>query len=494
MNFKSLTCIVSILLFLLTMPVQLAAQESKVHHRHYTVTDLGTLGGPNSEFLLFQQVLNNRGTIVGGADTATPDLNYPNVNPLLGFPGYGSRPFIQHGFKWQKGVLTDLGALPGRNDSYANWVNAGGESVGESENGSIDPLTGFPEVVAVVWKDGRIINLGTLGGNESEAEAVNDNGQVVGFATNAIPDPFPFPFTFVTETLGTQTRAFLWEKGTMRDLGTLGGPDAAAFLVNDRGQVAGSSYTNSTTNPSTGFPTMDPFLWVPCDRHSWDGDECESDTENKTPTNGKMIDLGTLGGTFGFANDINNQSQVVGGSNLAGDLVLRPFLWDRGKLTDLGSLGGTFSVAQWINERGETIGVSTPPGNQAILGFLWRNGVLTSLGTVDGDLCSFPRYINSNAQIVGLSNNCQSSYLHAFLWEVGGPMVDLNTLIPPNAGVKLADAFNVNDRGDIVALGILPNGDQHAVILEPCNSDHPNLEGCDYDPVDSSAKAQSTPN
>lgn len=492
MNFKSSTCILATAFLVASIPVQLAAQESKVHHRHYSVTDLGTLGGPNSDFLLGQQVLNNRGTAVGGADTSTLDLNYPNVNPLLGFPGYGSRPFIQHGFEWRKGILADLGALPGRNNSYANWVNASGEAVGESENGSIDPLTGFPEVVAVAWKDGRIINLGTLGGYESEALAVNNNGQVVGFATNAIPDPFPFSFNFVTETLGTQTRAFLWEDGTMKDLGTLGGPDAAAFLVNDRGQVAGNSYTNSTTNPSTGFPTMDPFVWVPCDRQGSD-DECESDTESTPSKNGKMLDLGTLGGTFGFANDINNRGQIVGGSNLAGDVVLRPFLWDRGKLTDLGSFGGTFSFGAWINERGEIIGVSTPPGNQAILGFLWRNGVLANLGTVDGDSCSFPRYINSHGQIVGLSNDCQSSHLHAFLWEAGGPMVDLNTLIPPNAGVQLGDAYNVNDRGEIVALGVLPNGDQHAVLLTPCDSDHPGVEGCDYDPVDSSSNPKSTP-
>ncbi len=492
MNFKRSTCILATVFIAFVIPVRLAAQESNARHRHYAAIDLGTLGGPDSDFLLGQQVLNNHGTTVGGADTATLDRDYPNVSPLLGFPGYGIRPFIQHGFKWQNGVLADLGALPGNNSSYANWVSATGDTVGGSENGLLDPLTGFPEVVAVVWKDDRIVNLGTLGGNESEAEAINDKGEVVGFATNKIPDPFPFSFNFVTETLRTQTRAFLWKHGAMKDLGTLGGPDAIASVVNNRGEVIGNSYTNSITNPSTGFPTMDPFLWVPCDRDSRDSDECNAHIGSTTAENGKMIDLGTLGGTSGFANSINIQGQVVGGSNLAGDMELRPFLWDRGRLTDLGTLGGTFSFAGWINDGGEITGVSTPPGNNAILGFLWRRGVLTNLGTVNGDTCSFPRYINSHGQIVGLSNSCQGNMVHAFLWEGDGPMVDLNTLIPPNAGVQLGDAYNVNDRGEINAAGTLPDGDVHAVLLIPCDRDHPDVEGCDYDPVDSSTTTKTT--
>lgn len=144
-------------LIALTTPVWLVAQQSHTRYHHYAVIDLGTLGGPNSDFVfLGTQVLNNRGNAVGGADTSILDPNYPNVNPLMEFPGFGIRPFLRHGFKWQQGVLTDLGALPGNNNSDANWVNATGEIVGGSGNNSIDPLTGFPEVVAVAWKDGRI--------------------------------------------------------------------------------------------------------------------------------------------------------------------------------------------------------------------------------------------------------------------------------------------------------------------------------------------------
>jgi probable HAF family extracellular repeat protein len=457
-------CITTIaLLAVLAMPVQLAAQKKKDHnqHHHYKLIDLGTLGGPNSSVLFGLRVLDNRGTVVGGAETSTPNPNYPNCNPLLGYCFQGSSApyppaFIQHAFKWQKGALTDLGALPGTTNSYANWLNASGVAVGVSENGSIDPMTGFPEVDAVVWKHGQITNLGTFGGNESSAAALNNRGQVVGLTTNAIPDAF--------SGFGTQERAFLWENGTIQDLGTLGtGTDAAASFVNEGGQVAGGSFTNTTPNPTTGIPTLDPFLWE----------------------NGTLIDLGTLGGTFGVPSFLNNRGQVVGESNLAGDVISHPFLWTKpGPMQDLGTFGGSTGGASWINDAGEVIGSAFYPGDVMFHGFLWRHGVKTDLGTVDGDLCSFPRYINSKGQIVGLSNSCQGNILHAFLWENGGPIVDLNTWIPPNSAVQLADAVNISDGGDIVAIGILANGDVHGFLLIPCDEHHPGLEGCDYSMVD----------
>ena len=96
-------------------------------------------------------------------------------------------------------------------------------------------MSGLLETRAAFWKDNEITDLGTFGGRWSVPLTLNDEGEVVGFASNAIPDPLAL---FLG---GTQTRAFLWRDGVLLDLGTLGGDAAEALSVNHRGQVAGIS-------------------------------------------------------------------------------------------------------------------------------------------------------------------------------------------------------------------------------------------------------------
>lgn len=489
MNFKSSTCMIATTFLALAIPLQLPAQQDRDHrgkHHQYKLVDLGTFGGPSSYFNdgnpPLSRIVNNLGIAVGTADTAAADPYSPNCLTDC---------FVSHGFEWRNGTVTDLGALPGVNNSYALAINEHSLIVGVSENGIVDPLTGFPEINGVIWKDGAITNLGTFGGSQSFATGVNNHGQVVGAALNTIGDSFSPGFVGVPAT--TQAHAFLWQEGVMRDLGTLGGPDSAAFYVNERGQVAGQSLTNSIPNATTGFPTQDPFLWVPCDR---DRDDCGSEGESTTTKKGKMIDLGTLGGTFGFAAGLNNRGQVIGQSNLAGDATHHPFLWQEGKLTDLGTLGGNFGYASWLNDSGEVVGVASlavpcpgcGEGPQVYHAFFWRRGVMTDLGTLDK--CSLGNGINSKSQIVGSSGLCGIAK-HAFISEYGGPIIDLNSLVVGGSDLQLTEAIYINDRGEIAGKGIFSNGDTHAYVLIPCDSDHRDVEGCDYEPVDLDALAAS---
>ncbi len=98
-----------------------------------------------------------------------------------------------------------------------------------------------------------------------------------------------------------------------------------------------------------------------------------------------MMDLGTLGGTVGSPSALNIRGQVVGTSNLAGDLTYHPFLWERGVLKDLGTLGGNNGMAWWLNNAGEVVGRADLPGSQTHDAFLWKNGVMTDLGSLGFD-------------------------------------------------------------------------------------------------------------
>src|SRR5579862_4838570 len=369
MNFQTCTRVIALaLLTMLAMGVQLAAQDNQAHkHHHYKLIDIGTFPGLSiynrrvtsngSAVTEFQQILNEQGTLVGGADT-------PLVNPYGCFNPFNQSNlcYVQHAFVWQNGKLTDLGTLPGGSSSFAYFISDNGLITGGSENGAFDPNLGTPEYHAVLWTNGTMTDLGTLGGTSSLGAGVNDAGQVIGGAQNTIPDQYSF------FGLGTQTRAFLWQNGEIHDLGTLGGPDAFATYVNNNGQVTGPSDTSDIPNPNTGAPPQDPFLW------------------ERGKNGNKMKDLGNFGGAQVAVNGLNRTGEVTGWMTLAGEQMYHAFLWNGVKLVDLttfsGALGGDYALANSLNDAGAVVGQATFPGDQTEHAVLWQSGVTTDLGTL----------------------------------------------------------------------------------------------------------------
>jgi len=462
----------AIALLVLAVHSQLAAwgqsltTENRRLHHHYKLVDMGTFGGlqsyvPEGADIAAVRFLNSEGMLVGGADTSRSDP-FPDfcfVEDCL----------VAHAFQGKKSGKKDLGALPGGASSGATWITDNGLILGDSQNGETDPLIPrLPETHAVLWRHGHITDLGTLaGGYESMSMSVNSRAQAVGFGTNGVADPDSII------GLGYQTRAFFWQNGAMRDLGTLGsGTDAMAALINERGQVVGWSYTNSDPSDicaaNYNLPlTTGSFLWE----------------------DGKgMLDLGGLGGTCTIATDLNDRGQVVGQSWLTGDATQHAFRWDREHgLIDLGTLGGDFSSAQAINNTGQVVGGSYMAGNVQADAVLWKGSTMLDLGTVDTDACSYAFAINELAQVVGDSGDANCGSTRAFLWERGGSMVDLNALLSSDSGIYVTLASTINDQGEIGARGVLPNGDERAVLLIPCDEHHPGVEGCDYSLVDATA-------
>ena len=152
--------------------------------------------------------INNRGQVVGHSGLDIESL--------------------ERAFLWEKGVMTDLGYLFDR-ILAAVAINNRGQIVVSS----LHPLN---ETVDFVWEEGRRIPLGTLGGSYTDAVAINERGQVVG-SSHINPPWGPGP---------ANPHAFLWEDGVMTDLGTLSPifvSRSEALAINDRGQVVGWSET-----------------------------------------------------------------------------------------------------------------------------------------------------------------------------------------------------------------------------------------------------------
>jgi probable HAF family extracellular repeat protein len=402
----------------------------------YRLVDVGTFGGPNSQTNGTSKIMNNVGVVVGVADT---DQLCPHA------PG-----LVSPAFKWRNGVLTNLGFLPGGCVSFPQAVNERGTIVGVSDNDTIDPQTGLADAHPDIRKNGQIRDLGTFGGHYGLSSDVNSDDIVVGGAENEDPDPFDFGGAVILGLPSpTAWQAFAWSEGTLYNLGTLGGPDSFAFFINELNEINGVSFTSAIANSGSGIPTVEPFIWK----------------------NGHMRSLGTLGGTFGYVANITNHSEIVGYSDLTGDTVAHAYDWKPTQgMRDLGVLGGTFSQATWVNEAGEIVGGSTTNNNDAFHAVRWRRGKIEDLGTVADLPCSIAAQINSKGEIAGQSFDCADfSVGHATLWEPSGRGIDLNAFLPLASDLVLFETHFVNDRGEIVAVGVLPNGDQHIVVMVPCS-------------------------
>jgi probable HAF family extracellular repeat protein len=273
--------------------------------RDGVMTDLGTLGGVNSQ----EQwpVKDDRGLIIGDSEISTMD---PYNEDFCGFHANSGVPptgLICIGFLWQDGVMTALPTLGG-NNAQALGVNNRGQVVGFAEQNTQNQGCTLPQVLdiqAVIWgpKPGEIHTLAPLSGDVSAwAIGINDSGQVVGLSGNCVSPNFNGNGT-------SPQHGVVWRKGTVTNIGTLGGSFIFPWAINAKGQVVGQA-------SPPGDQTLHSFLWQ----------------------KGVMRDLGEIPGDFGsIAFGLNDQSDVVGGS-CDQNFNCRAYLWQDGVMTDVNSL------------------------------------------------------------------------------------------------------------------------------------------------------------
>ena len=263
--------------------------------------------------------------------------------------------------------------------------------------------TGTGAVHAVLYAGGVLSDLGGLGGNDSYATAINDAGAITG--------------SFVSAS-GEQ-HAFLYRNGSVLDLGT----GTSGYGINARGDVVGSKQTAGGLN---GF----------------------------VYSNGTLTELGNLGtGKHGFAASINDRGSVVGESATGthtDDTPVHPFLYRNGTLSDLGTLAGRdLNGAIGINNAGQIAGYSDG-ADGAMHAFLYQHGLMRDLGGFGGAILEI-HDLNEHGTMVGTAST-EEEGLIPFM-NIGGGLVDLNSLLDPALAWHIFSAYANNDLGQIVGYG-----------------------------------------
>ena len=331
--------------------IVLGCFSDAVAQQSYKITDLG-INNSKDNFSMAMG-LNNEGWTENMDGTVNPP-----ENSLFTTVARGRAVISIYGFNIDLGTLGKPGA-----NSWINWggINDFGEAVGQSETAELDPngedLCGFGThltCVPFLWRFGHMSALPTLGGNNGQASAINNRGEVVGYAENGPVDP-----TCPAGTTNNRiTLPALWERGSAEALPLVSNDvDGVAWGINDQGQAVG--YSGSCT------AAIHAVMW-------------------KDKTAFVLQDLGATGSNFGYA--INSRGQIAGQVGSADGTTFYAAVWQNGAdgaVTNIGVLPGDFAAfATGINSRGQVVGNNFDSSFNWSHGFIWQDGVMTDLNTL----------------------------------------------------------------------------------------------------------------
>ena len=286
-----------------------------------------------------------------------------------------------------------LGTLGGKNSSI-NWngINDSGEAVGMSETSVPDPngedictFGTHATCLPFIWQNGVMRALPRVGGRNGQASAINNNGQVVGYAENGLLDGTCTPGSTPNDRV---VLPVLWDTASGKDkahaLSLIGNDtDGVAFGINDKGQAVGYSGTCTSVNFAV--------LW-------------ENGTANPLPDFENP-------GAIAFA--INDHNQIVGQAVNSQGTTLAA-IWENNVVRSLGGLlpGDLASFATGINNKGDVVGSSFSDAGWS-RGLIWQNGKMTDLNTV------FPA--SSHLYVISASNINENGQIAGMALETTGP-------------------------------------------------------------------------
>ena len=320
-------------------------------------------------------------------------------------------------------TLVSLGSLGGET-SQALAINARGDVVGDSSRAD-GSTHGF------LWRNGKIADLGVLpGGDFSSARDVNQRGEITG----------------VSGIDGGERSAVVWRNGQIRALGTLpGGQVSIGLAINDGGTVVGVSQSSDGNRA---------FAWQ----------------------NGTMRDLGLLpGGSFSLARGINNRGVIVGQAD-AEDGTVHATRWTSGRIEDLGQIttssgAPAASIAYAIAPDGLTVGYGETDSGS--LGAVWTGPKPRPVAALTGYAVAQLLSVNSFRQAVGDATDSAENRQIAVIVDLRRvpkstpALFDLNTLVMNGAGWTIRSGADVNDSWAIVGTGLYAGGEERAILLRP---------------------------
>jgi probable HAF family extracellular repeat protein len=336
-----------------------------------------------------------------------------------------------------------------------------------NQNGFTGGSTSAPDGTehATLWLGRARLDLGVpgLGGPNSFGFGVNSSARVVGAAQTTDPNSEDFcGFTaFGFPPSNTTCLPFIWRYGVMQALPTLGGRNGYANMINDRGDVAGLAET-AIQDPGCSVHRFKPVVWK----------------------NGEPQVLKTPGELYGVAAYINESGQSVGASGSCAPFdtnsllnlnEVRAMFWEaNGRPHELPNLGGAGGMAGNhacnLNRSGQAVGHSELINNTTFHATFWPSlNKVIDLGTLDGDYASLGLGINDGGTVVGASLDADFNP-RAFVWQHNS-LIDMNTLLNENVGIYLILAESVNNRGEVIGLGVTSAGEVHGFQAIPVDKD-----------------------